>query len=881
MKNLLLIIGFSLITNYTFAQNQSGTTTDWGEYSTSFTSVNNEGVLLYNKVFNFFKIKKSGNTWTVKGLNGENEFLSLKYSYDNTSKQIKLASTPTLNAHFFDKSVINTQKTNGKYAANDNEICKTLAILTHDIVLKKYKTYQSLQERTSFFASGNVYVGLIENKKRHGKGILYTKNEIQKGIWKDNQKHGYFDIKGYDKTVKAYFENGQGEGTWTINFDDGGITEIVFKNDEQINTKVIKKSPEKKWNPTIKSEYEMFLFELGTPESLDDFISDRAKEIKGKGDIPLRSMQSIVKQIKYKIDARIAGVNAASKRLDNMLKTANEVGCTSTANHIKKIKKQVSSMNDNYIKAYEAFNEQQFTKSSTTFKNLVSTGFDHVTKARNDYNDLVPLVNSMNDYVCTETKVINPTPKPTQKPVKKTYSAGLFLSDNATETIITISNVSGVAAQSGIAKGDKLLYIDDEYLGTAGSSVAKSWLESTNRDKQFKIKYFDVSKNESVTILLKPATNEFKELERKVVKNYVNDVAWGDKKYTGNLYLGMPHGQGKATYPNGDVYEGDFEQGKRHHQGTMTYANGSVYKGGWYLDRKDGKSVFTTAEGIEHHGTYKRGKKSRHFYVVDKNDNIVMEYYDENGKLLFTKKKTLAEVAKDIGRTVEKPTTTNTTTKVNTTTTKETVGVGLQMKQVVGNRAFVQRTISGSAARKAKMGEGDVLLEINGKSVKGLSEDEIEKLLEGKAGTTVTVKFSESRKPNYWYIYELTRGENGTAKKLKDYKTTTTNSNTTKPSTQPTTTNSNTNNSAEQVGIGITYMKPKESEIYEITWLSSSSAAYKAGVRRFDNLLKINGVIISSKSTSEVETLLKGNKGSSVKVTIERDGKEMEFTVVR
>jgi hypothetical protein len=38
----------------------------------------------------------------------------------------------------------------------------------------------------------------------------------------------------------------------------------------------------------------------------------------------------------------------------------------------------------------------------------------------------------------------------------------------------------------------------------------------------------------------------------------------GGLVYIGKIVGGQPHGQGKLTWPNGDVYEGIFKYGKRH-----------------------------------------------------------------------------------------------------------------------------------------------------------------------------------------------------------------------------------------------------------------------------------------------------------------------------
>ena len=68
---------------------------------------------------------------------------------------------------------------------------------------------------------------------------------------------------------------------------------------------------------------------------------------------------------------------------------------------------------------------------------------------------------------------------------------------------------------------------------------------------------------------------------------------------SGNIYEGewsrlnrgpkeLPHGKGKMTYPNGDVYEGDFHYGRKWSNGKMTYADGSRYQGKWEYDKKIG-----------------------------------------------------------------------------------------------------------------------------------------------------------------------------------------------------------------------------------------------------------------------------------------------------
>jgi hypothetical protein len=51
----------------------------------------------------------------------------------------------------------------------------------------------------------------------------------------------------------------------------------------------------------------------------------------------------------------------------------------------------------------------------------------------------------------------------------------------------------------------------------------------------------------------------------------------GGLKYNGKLVNGAPHGMGKLTWPNGDVYDGNFKFGKRNGQGKRINTDGSEY----------------------------------------------------------------------------------------------------------------------------------------------------------------------------------------------------------------------------------------------------------------------------------------------------------------
>ena len=53
--------------------------------------------------------------------------------------------------------------------------------------------------------------------------------------------------------------------------------------------------------------------------------------------------------------------------------------------------------------------------------------------------------------------------------------------------------------------------------------------------------------------------------------------AWGDFHYTGKFVKGLPHGKGKAEYPDDKTYNGSWKKGLRDGKGTLTFAeNGKI-----------------------------------------------------------------------------------------------------------------------------------------------------------------------------------------------------------------------------------------------------------------------------------------------------------------
>jgi hypothetical protein len=78
--------------------------------------------------------------------------------------------------------------------------------------------------------------------------------------------------------------------------------------------------------------------------------------------------------------------------------------------------------------------------------------------------------------------------------------------------------------------------------------------------------------------------------------------------YEGETRNGKPHGKGKYTYANGDIYEGDFaynkysHEGEPHGKGKMTFTNGDIYEGDFFDSRITGKGKYTYTDGSFYEG---------------------------------------------------------------------------------------------------------------------------------------------------------------------------------------------------------------------------------------------------------------------------------------
>lgn len=83
------------------------------------------------------------------------------------------------------------------------------------------------------------------------------------------------------------------------------------------------------------------------------------------------------------------------------------------------------------------------------------------------------------------------------------------------------------------------------------------------------------------------------------------------------------------------------------------------------------------------------------------------------------------------------------------------------------------------------------------------------------------------------------------------------------------------------VGIGVTIQVREDGTGEDIIEVKPGSSAQEAGILPGDILIKVDGQSIAGMETSQVTTLVRGEEGTSLTVTVLRDGAEKNFTLKR
>lgn len=83
------------------------------------------------------------------------------------------------------------------------------------------------------------------------------------------------------------------------------------------------------------------------------------------------------------------------------------------------------------------------------------------------------------------------------------------------------------------------------------------------------------------------------------------------------------------------------------------------------------------------------------------------------------------------------------------------------------------------------------------------------------------------------------------------------------------------------VGIGVTIQPREDGTGLQVVQVTAGASAEQAGILAGDIIIRVDGTSVADLDTSEVRNLIRGEAGSTVKVTVLRNGEEKEFTVVR
>ncbi len=81
------------------------------------------------------------------------------------------------------------------------------------------------------------------------------------------------------------------------------------------------------------------------------------------------------------------------------------------------------------------------------------------------------------------------------------------------------------------------------------------------------------------------------------------------------------------------------------------------------------------------------------------------------------------------------------------------------------------------------------------------------------------------------------------------------------------------------VGVGITITALDNGNGLRIIQVQQNGPAAEAGIRAEDVLIAVDGVSIAGKTMSEVRNLISGSEGARVRLTVLRDGEQLELTV--
>lgn len=80
-------------------------------------------------------------------------------------------------------------------------------------------------------------------------------------------------------------------------------------------------------------------------------------------------------------------------------------------------------------------------------------------------------------------------------------------------------------------------------------------------------------------------------------------------------------------------------------------------------------------------------------------------------------------------------------------------------------------------------------------------------------------------------------------------------------------------------GVGVTITKKDNGTM--VQEVNPFGPAYEAGIKEKDYIYKIDGTDVSSKPLDEVSSRLRGEEGTKIRITVKREGKEIDFDITR
>lgn len=86
---------------------------------------------------------------------------------------------------------------------------------------------------------------------------------------------------------------------------------------------------------------------------------------------------------------------------------------------------------------------------------------------------------------------------------------------------------------------------------------------------------------------------------------------------------------------------------------------------------------------------------------------------------------------------------------------------------------------------------------------------------------------------------------------------------------------------APVTGIGVQIFQPDQNQPIEVIDVYANTPAERAGVKKGDKIIRVNGEDVSTLTTDEVATRVKGPEGTQVTVTFLRGSNEIELTITR